>query len=81
MRTTITFDDDVAALLEAERARSGASLREVVNRLLRKSARASTSRAPIDLPLLPGTPTRAIVDVSELLGEIEDERLAERDAP
>jgi hypothetical protein len=40
MRTTITLDDDVAALIEAERARTGESFRAVVNRLLRRGARA-----------------------------------------
>lgn len=35
MRTTITLDDDVAAKLEAERRKSGRSLRETVNYFLR----------------------------------------------
>src|SRR5205814_1350546 len=33
MRTTITLDDDVAALIESERARTGESFRSAVNRL------------------------------------------------
>jgi len=36
MRTTLTIDDDVAALLEAERQRTGLSLKEVVNKTLRR---------------------------------------------
>lgn len=35
MRTTITLDDDVAAKLEAERRKSGRSLRETANHFLR----------------------------------------------
>lgn len=35
MRTTITLDDDVAAKLQAERRKSGRSLRETVNYFLR----------------------------------------------
>lgn len=34
MRTTLTIDDDVAALLEAERRRSGESLKSQINALL-----------------------------------------------
>jgi hypothetical protein len=36
VRTTLTIEDDVAALLEAEQRRSGASFKETVNRALRK---------------------------------------------
>lgn len=35
MRTTLTIDDDVAALLEQEVHRSGASFKATVNRFLR----------------------------------------------
>ena len=35
MRTTLSLDDDVARLLEKETRRTGASFKEVVNRLLR----------------------------------------------
>lgn len=36
MRTTLTIDDDLAAILEQERLRKGQSLKEVVNSLLRR---------------------------------------------
>lgn len=36
MRTTLTLDDDVAAMIDRERERTGESQREVVNRLLRR---------------------------------------------
>jgi len=35
MRTTLTLDDDVAAKLQAEARKSGQSLKETVNRVLR----------------------------------------------
>ena len=35
MRTTLTLDDDVAARLEAESRRTGASFKQVVNEKLR----------------------------------------------
>ena len=35
MRTTLTLDNDVAAKINAETRRSGASFKETVNRLLR----------------------------------------------
>jgi len=36
MRTTLTLDDDVAALLERERKRRNATLKEVANDALRR---------------------------------------------
>lgn len=41
MRTTLSLDDDVAQLLSKEVRRSGASLKEVVNRFLRAGLAAS----------------------------------------
>jgi hypothetical protein len=79
MRTTITLDDDVAALIESERARTGESFRVVVNRLLRRAARAAPPPAPPSLPTLPGRPILDVADVSALLASLDDERRAERD--
>ena len=39
MRTTVTLDDDVAALIESERARTGESFRDALNRLLARKDR------------------------------------------
>jgi negative regulator of replication initiation len=78
MRTTITLDDDVAALIESERARTGESFRTVVNRLLRRGARpAPTGPAP-PLPELPGRPILDVSDVSAVLAALDDERRAQR---
>lgn len=78
MRTTITLDDDVAALIEAERARTGESFRTAVNRLLRRSARPQAAPAPPPLPELPGRPLLDVSDVSAVLASLDDERRAER---
>lgn len=79
MRTTITLDDDVAALIEGERARTGESFRAAVNRLLRRGARAAPAMAQPTLPRLPGRPILDVSDVSALLAVLDDERRAQRD--
>jgi hypothetical protein len=79
MRTTITLDDDVAALIESERARTGESFRSAVNRLLRRAGRSGPPTAATPLPLLAGRPVIDVSDVSALLSTLDDERRAERD--
>jgi hypothetical protein len=81
MRTTITLDDDVVALIESERARTGESFRSAVNRLLRRSARGVAPPVPPTLPELPGRPLVDVSDVSELLAILDDERRAQRGVP
>jgi hypothetical protein len=78
MRTTITLDDDVAALIESERARTGESFRLTVNRLLRRSARTTSPSVPSALPELPGRPILDVSDVSALLAALDDDRRAQR---
>ena len=39
MRTTLTIDDDVAAMLEQLRKKSGAGLKDLVNEALRRGLR------------------------------------------
>ena len=51
MRTTVTLDADVAAKVKAEMRRSGASFKEVVNKLLRMGA-ASMQKAPLLEPFV-----------------------------
>lgn len=43
MRTTLTIDDDVAALLEKEAKRSGEPMKQTVNRLLRSGLQQASS--------------------------------------
>jgi hypothetical protein len=78
MRTTITLDEDVTALIESERARTGESFRDAVNRLLRRGARPLPPREAPSLPTLPGRPILDVSDVSTLLATLDDERRAER---
>ena len=78
MRTTVTLDDDVAALIESERARTGESFRAAVNRLLRRGARSAPLTTPPPLPELPGRPVLDVSDVSALLAVLDDERRAQR---
>jgi hypothetical protein len=81
MRTTITLDDDVAALIESERARTGESFRTTVNRLLRRGAGYAPPSPPPPLPELQGRPTLDVSDVSALLAALDDERRAQRGVP
>ena len=81
MRTTITLDDDVAALIDAERARTGESFKAAVNRLLRRGGRPAGRPEPPPLPELPGGPLLDISDVSAVLAALDDERRAERGLP
>lgn len=81
MRTTVTLDDDVAAMIEAERARTGESFRSAVNRLLRRGARPGPPPEPSSLPTLPGRPLLDVSDVSALLAALDDERRAGRGVP
>lgn len=78
MRTTITLDDDVAALIESERARTGESFRAAVNRLLRRSVRRDRPGETRPLPALPGRPVIDVTDVSAVLSALDDERRAQR---
>lgn len=75
MRTTLSLDDDVSKLLEKEVRRSGASFKEVVNRLLRlglmatkQPARKSFVVTPRKLGLPPGL---SYDNVGQILEELE----------
>ena len=81
MRTTITLDDDVVALIEGERQRTGETFRAAVNRLLRRGARPSRPANPPPLPTHPGRPLIDISDVSAVLAALDDQRRAERGEP
>ncbi len=78
MRTTVTLDEDVVALIESERTRTGESFRDAVNRLLRRGGRAVPPQTPPPLPELPGRPVLDVSDVSAVLAALDDERRAQR---
>lgn len=74
MRTTLSLDDDVAGLLKKEMRRSGASLKETVNDLLRLGLMASHNRSrrsfvvtPLPLGLPPGLSYDNIEELIETL--------------
>jgi len=46
MRTTITFDDDTAALVEQQRRTEGIGVSEAVNRLIRQGVTRKAERRP-----------------------------------
>lgn len=81
MRTTVTLDEDVAALIRSERERTGESFHDAINRLLRIGARQPGDREPVRLPVLAGRPLLDISDVSALLAALDDQRRAERSLP
>jgi hypothetical protein len=77
MRTTLTMDDDLAALISRERQRTGETFRQVTNRLLRQGLqRGRHPRKSVELPILPGHPRVDIADTSALLADADDEHLA-----
>ena len=78
MRTTLTLDDDVAALIRSERGRTGESIRDTVNRLIRNGVRPDRPGETPPLPALEGAPVLDVSDVSALLVALDDERRAER---
>jgi hypothetical protein len=78
MRTTVTLDDDVAAAVDAERAATGESFRDALNRLVRRGLVARPNASAPPLPLLPGRPAIDISDVSVVIGELDDERALDR---
>jgi len=80
MRTTITLEPDVEALVEAERRRTGESFKVVVNRMLLRAPGSSVETVP-ELPTRPGKPLLDIADVSAVLASLDEERRAERRLP
>ncbi|MGI8517275.1 MAG: ribbon-helix-helix protein, CopG family [Acidimicrobiia bacterium] len=80
MRTTVTLDPDSVAIVEAERARTGASFKEAINDLLRRSAGGAGGPSN-NFPLRPGRPRIDIADVAALLSGLDEERRAERNLP
>jgi hypothetical protein len=81
MRTTLTLDDDVAALLRRIASRRKASLKAVVNQALREGLRRmATPAEPVRAYRTPGVDMgRCLVgnvdDVAEVLAVAEGERV------
>ena len=81
MRTTVTLDEDVTAIIDGERRRTGESFRTTVNRLVRRGAFVDASREAPPLPELPGRPSLDISDTSAVLAALDERRRVERDLP
>jgi hypothetical protein len=78
MRTTVTLDPDVEALIRRTMRERGLSFKEAVNEAIRSSA----GRGPGARPALPRYDMgEALVDVTKALriaGQLEDQELASR---
>jgi hypothetical protein len=75
VRTTLSLDDDVARLVNQESRRSGASFKEVINRLLRlglMASRRQTCKPFVVAPRKMGLPPGASYDdVEQLIEAVE----------
>lgn len=80
MRTTVTLDPDSLAIVESERARTGATFKETINDLIRRSGGGKATDTSV-FPLRPGKPQIDISDVSAVLSKLDDDRRAERNLP
>jgi hypothetical protein len=80
MRTTLSLDEDVAALLERLRKEQDVSFKDLVNEALRRGLRQMTTRSPRRQPFrthavdLGRCKVGSIDDVAEVLAAAEDER-------
>jgi hypothetical protein len=76
VRTTLTLDDDIAALVKEEVRRRGGTFKGTINRLLRRGLTAkdkNAERAPFEVkPLFMGLrPGRNYDNIEELIEELE----------
>lgn len=80
MRTTLTIDDDLAALLHDQARRTGRTFRDVVNEALREGLLRGETETPCippvhDLGIRPGVDlTKAL----QLVGQLEDEEVVRK---
>ncbi len=73
MRTTITFADDVAALVEQRRVEAGTGVSEVVNDLIRRGAIAAPPKPGPPIPSFDMGPARIDVqNIGEVLAYLDE---------
>ena len=77
MRTTLTLDDDVAAMLRRLQQQQGTSFKQLVNDALRRGAESMSENKPREwkqytFPVSSGPPTMPLDDISAI-EEILDE--------
>jgi len=77
MRTTVTLDADVAALLEKAMRERGISFKQAVNEAIRRGLRSSSgpSRTSWTTPSAMGTPTVNLDKALDVAAALEDEEL------
>jgi hypothetical protein len=76
MRTTITLDADVEALVRRAMRERGLSFKEAVNEALRAGLGAGTAGPPFETPVRSmGTPQVDLTKALALAGQLEDEDL------
>ncbi|MGQ0798648.1 MAG: hypothetical protein ACT4NL_00845 [Pseudomarimonas sp.] len=78
MRTTLTLDDDVVALIQRQARKHGDSFKHIVNDALRRGLTASAAPAVAEPLATYALDTRAGVDLTRALAlsaELEDEAL------
>ena len=83
MRTTLTIDDDLAAILERERKRKGLSFKEMINSTLRRGLteeqllgpRPEVRTRPVAMGLRPGIDPNKL---NQLADELEIEAVLEK---
>ena len=76
MRTTITLDPDVEALVTKAMRERGLSFKAAVNEALRRGLTDDVGRESYDVPRFAmGRPNVTLDRASQLVGELEDEEL------
>ena len=78
MRTTLTLDDDVVALIQRQERKQGNSFKHIVNEALRRGLTCSAVLAVAEPLATYSLDTRAGVDLTRslaLAAELEDEAL------
>ncbi len=79
MRTTLTLDDDIAALLKREARMSGQPFKQVVNDALRRGLSGTTPSKvcePLPTYALGTRSDVAVIKALQTAGELEDDALA-----
>lgn len=74
MRTTVTLEDDVVALLTKHMREHGLSFKEALNGLLRTALRSDEPRADVTYPVYRmGQPTVDLTHALRLAHDLDDE--------
>jgi hypothetical protein len=79
MRTTVTLDPDVEALVRRVMRERGLTFKEAVNLAIREGLSASRKRQPFRTPTFRmGTPRISLNKALQLSGELEDEEITRK---